>query len=244
LQILTPAEEEQLHLRMLAGAVARGHRRVIFKAHPAAPRELAQSLRAEAARNKIDFEVITAPVLAETLFARLTVTEVIGCFSTGLFTAKEYYGIPVARVGTELMLERLTPYHNSNRIPVTITDALLADLELPVDDAATKITENAAVISGLVAAVGYVMQPRLLAARRPVAEEFLAEHYPAYGRYFKRHRLVSLGLHRAMPKAVRRRTVLRQAAGRARSVARRAPGRVSEQVRGLRRRLSKPPTPQ
>jgi len=244
LQILSPAEEEDLHLRMLAGAIARGHRHVIFKAHPAAPRELAQSLRAEAARCKVDFEVITVPVLAEVLYARLTVAEVIGCFSTGLFTAKEHYQIPVARIGTELMLERLTPYHNSNRIPVTIADALLPDLDVAAGAVPSKITEHSAVINDLVAAVGFVMQPRLLANRRPAAERFLADNYRTYGRYFKRHRLAALGLHQVMPQAVRRRAQVRQAAGRVRRILRRAPVTVSERVTVPRRRRTTRPAQQ
>jgi hypothetical protein len=43
-------------------------------------------------------------------------------------TASSIYGLPVARLGTELMLERLTPFQNSNRIPVTLVDALVRDL--------------------------------------------------------------------------------------------------------------------
>ena len=51
-----------------------------------------------------------------------------GCFSTALCTASAFYGIPVARIGTEPLLDRLTPYQNSNRVPVTLVDALLPDL--------------------------------------------------------------------------------------------------------------------
>jgi len=48
---------------------------------------------------------------------------VIGCFSTALTTASAFFGIPVARVGTDLLLERITPYENSNRVPLTVIDA-------------------------------------------------------------------------------------------------------------------------
>ena len=37
LDILTPEEEEDLHVRMVRGAVALGHRTVVFKPHPTAP---------------------------------------------------------------------------------------------------------------------------------------------------------------------------------------------------------------
>ena len=46
-------------------------------------------------------------------------------------TAHSIYELPIARYGTELLLERLTPYENSNRIPVTIVDALARELGSP-----------------------------------------------------------------------------------------------------------------
>lgn len=236
LDIISPAEEEALYLRMLTGAIGRGHGRVIFKAHPGAPRELADSLRAEAARHKIDLEVITAPILAETLYARLAVTEVIGCFSTAMFTASSYFGIPVARVGTELMLERLTPYHNSNRVPVTITDALVPDLEQPADRAIARADSDATMINELVGAVGYVMQPTLQAGRRGAAEGFLSEHYPEVARYFKRHRLTTLKLPGALSQAERRRRAVRHAGKRVGMIVR---DRSPQLVKELRRRLQR-----
>lgn len=239
LGIVSHSEEEALHLRMLTGAIARGHRRVIFKAHPSAPRELADSLRAEAARHKIDFQVITAPVLAETLYVRLRVAEVIGCFSTAMFTASSYFGIPVARVGTELMLERLTPYHNSNRMPVTITDALVPDLEQPADKAAAAARTNATMITELVTAVGYVMQPALHAERRAAAVAFLSGHYPDAARYFKRRRLTKLELPGALPPAERRRTAVQHAGRRARTI---VWSWLPEPIKVLRRRLRRSAT--
>lgn len=234
LDIVNHTEEEALHLRMLDGAIARGHRRVIFKAHPSAPRELTDSLRAEAARQQVDFEVVTAPVLAETLYVRLPVAEVIGCFSTAMFTASSYFKIPVARVGTELMMERLTPYHNSNRVPVTITDALVPDLELPTAEATALARANANLINDLVGAVGYVMQPALQAERRAAAEAFLSEHYPQVARYFKRRRLTTLELPGALSRVERRRTVLRRARN---LVGRMVRARSAAPVRELRRQL-------
>ena len=52
----------------------------------------------------------------------------VGCFSTAMLTASSLYGLPVTRLGTELMLERLSPFQNSNRIPITLVDALIPDL--------------------------------------------------------------------------------------------------------------------
>ncbi|MFJ2739188.1 alpha-2,8-polysialyltransferase family protein [Streptomyces sp. NPDC087440] len=193
LDILTAAEEEALHVRMLRGAVARGHRRVVFKPHPAAPVGWSRRLEEEAASLGADLTVFDSPLLAEVLFRRLRPALVVGCFSTALFTARALYGIPVARVGTDVLLERLTPYENSNRIPVTLADALLPDLEgAPTPSPAA---------SPLVAAVGYAMQPQVLAGRRADAERFLRSGLsPRTRRYFKRRRLTALGLPGGLPR--------------------------------------------
>ena len=50
------------------------------------------------------------------------------CFSTALFTARQLFDLPVASAGTELVLERLAPYQNSNRIPATLVDATVPQL--------------------------------------------------------------------------------------------------------------------
>lgn len=34
LELMTPAEEEELHVAMVRGAVERGHRELVFKPHP------------------------------------------------------------------------------------------------------------------------------------------------------------------------------------------------------------------
>lgn len=116
----------------------------------------------------------------------------VGCFSTALLTASSFYGIPVARVGTELLLDRLAPYQNSNRVPVTIADALLPPLE---PGSAPEVD-----LAGLLPAVGYAMQPELRPDLRDAAERYLAASLDAHTwRYFKRRRLTALGLPGAIP---------------------------------------------
>ncbi len=197
LGIMTAAEEEHLHLQMLDAAVASGHDRVLFKPHPHAPRGLHESLSRRAADHHIDLWVVTEPALVETVFSRLPVTLVIGCFSTALFTAATLYGIPASRVGTTMVLDRLSPYHNSNRIPVTLVDALL-----PPAGAAEPPRSRpyaSASLRALVSAVGYVMQPQLLTDHRSVAEAFLTAYYVEQQQYFRRRRLTRLGLPGALP---------------------------------------------
>ncbi|MFF4403969.1 polysialyltransferase family glycosyltransferase [Streptomyces sp. NPDC001404] len=219
LGVLTPEEEERLHVRMLRGAVRRGHRTVIFKPHPSAPARWLRLLEEEADRLGARLNVLDTPVLAEAVYQRLRPALVVACFSTALFTAQAFYGLPVARSGTEMLLERLTPYQNSNRVPVTIVDALLPDVD---DETAAP---DAVDLNGLLAAVGYSMQPQILPDLRPAAERYLAAHLTPRTRcYFKRRRLTSLGLPGAVPSSLSflpRNPTLRRMARRARAVKRR-----------------------
>ncbi|MGK5695479.1 alpha-2,8-polysialyltransferase family protein [Streptomyces sp. URMC 128] len=196
LNILSPEEEEDLHVRMMRGAVARGHRTVVFKPHPTAPARYSRALETEAEKLGVDLTVLDTPVLAEVLFDRTRPALVVGCFSTALFTASVLYELPVARIGTELLLERLTPYQNSNRIPTTLADALLPDLDGGEDGDLLR----AELLSDLVTAVGFTMQPQIYPDLRPRAEQFLSRHLgPRTRRYFKKRRLTSLGLPGGIP---------------------------------------------
>jgi hypothetical protein len=234
LGIVSHEEEEELHRRMLIGAITNGHRKVIFKPHPSAPRELADSLRSEAERRGTKLWVITDASLAETLYARLNVEAVFGCFSTAMITAAAFYRIPVYAVGSRMILDRLTPYHNSNRIPVTIVDALVPRAEA---GAASGRTDHPTIdIADLVAAVSYVMQPELQAGRREQAQQFLEKHYPEKYFYFRRHRLTKLDLPGALlPPTPRPRPRRKEWRARARVRIRRLLSQ--ERVVRLRRRL-------
>ncbi|MER7476879.1 alpha-2,8-polysialyltransferase family protein [Streptomyces sp. NPDC126510] len=196
LNILSPEEEEDLHVRMMRGAVARGHRTVVFKPHPTAPARYSRALETEAEKLGVDLTVLDTPVLAEVLFDRARPALVVGCFSTALFTASAFYDLPVARIGTELLLERLTPYQNSNRVPTTLADALLPGLESGEDGDLLPAER----LSALLTALGFTMQPQIYPDLRPQAERFLARHLgPRTRRYFKKRRLTALGLPGGIP---------------------------------------------
>lgn len=225
LGILTSAEEEELHLRMVRGAVAAGHRSLVFKPHPTAPTAWSRSLETEATKLGAELTVLDRPVLAEVLFQQLRPALVVGCFSTGLFTAAGLYGLPVARVGTDTVLEKITPYQNSNRVPLTIVEVLLPDL---ADAKAVKkwsmpsgkqVGEK---LTGLIKAVGFCMQPRIYPRLRPEAESYLSKHLTEQTwRYFKRRRLTSLALPGALPSQlsfIPRNATVRRIARRARAL--------------------------
>jgi hypothetical protein len=207
LNILSPDEEEKLHLRMMRGAVERGHRSIVFKPHPTAPVGYALALEEEAAKLGVQLTVVDTPVLAEVLYEKARPALVVGCFSTALFTASAFYDLPVARIGTDLLLERLSPFQNSNRVPVTLAHALLPGLAEAGDaqggaakDAKKSEVLPPEVLHGLISAMSFAMQPQVYPDLRGAAERFLAQHYgPRFQPYFKRRRLTALGLPGGIP---------------------------------------------
>ncbi|MFJ5674305.1 alpha-2,8-polysialyltransferase family protein [Streptomyces sp. NPDC093097] len=223
LSILTPQEEEELHVKMVRGAVQRGHREIVFKPHPTAPARWSQLLEREAEKLGVALTVLDRPVIAEVLYQRARPALVVGCFSTALLTASAFYDLPVARTGTSLLLDRLTPYQNSNRMPVTLVDALVPDLADRRPRPRTHATP--ADVGPLVSAVGYAMQHQIHPQLRPAAERYLATRLDPYTRrYFKRRRLTALALPGAIPSQlsfIPRNAALRRMARRARAVQRR-----------------------
>jgi hypothetical protein len=224
LGILSAEEEEDLHVQMLTGAVGLGHSRVVFKPHPTAPARFTRTLEQEAQKLGVELTVVDTPVLAEVLYGRTRPALVVGCFSTALLTAAELYGLPVARVGTETLLDRLTPYENSNRVPVTVVDALLPE---PADRDAVaggRRGLDTEALAALVRAVGDAMQPKILPELRPAAEEYLRGNLNARTRrYFKKRRLTSLGLPGGVPERLAflpRNAAARRVVRRARAIRR------------------------
>jgi hypothetical protein len=224
LGILTDQQEEELHLRMVRGAVALGHRTLVFKPHPVAPSRWSRLLEDEAKKLGAQLTLLDRPVLAEVAFQQLRPALVVGCFSTALFTAAGLYDLPVARVGTDTVLARLAPYQNSNRVPLTIVDAVLPDLgdKKAVADWRMPSPERVGELSGLLKAVGFAMQPKIYPRLREDAERYLSTQLnPHTWRYFKRRRLTALALPGAVPAQlsfIPRNQTVRRIARRARAL--------------------------
>ncbi|GAA2623863.1 alpha-2,8-polysialyltransferase family protein [Actinomadura fulvescens] len=197
LGILTDEEEDDLHLEMLRGTAARGHGTILFKPHPGSPVRATERLSAEAARLNVRLLIIDAPVPAEAWCAAIRPELVVGCFSTALVTAARYYGVPAAAVGTGLLLERLKPYENSNRVPVTIVDTTIPRLaeDGTLHEPRIGAGAIAAELVPLVAAVTYCMRASARPDLRARAIAHLDAHQGAeLTRYFKRRRLTTLDL--------------------------------------------------
>lgn len=227
LGLISAEQEARLHADMAAHAAASGARTLVFKPHPTAPSDLTGPLRARAAELGVELHVCTAPVLAETLFARLPVERVVGCFSTGLMTATTLFDIPAARVGTADLLTRLRPLANSNRIPLLLVDRLLTGPDHPTATTTARTAE-------LLVALGYVMQPEVLVHLRPRAETILAGPLTDAERaWFPTARLAELGLpggrHTLRTRAL---PVARRVARRVYATERRLEQRLGGSIRG------------
>ena len=212
LDLITAEEELDLHLQMLDVVKAAGLTTVIFKPHPTSARTTTGPLRRRCEELGLDFVLADVPLLAEIVVSATRPELVVSCFSTGLATAKGLYGCETAVVGTTKLLAALAPYQNSNRIPLTIVDALHSGrYSLPGDlaeagppsressgsgaagaDAQVGATKD---LNPLIDAVTYCMQSDSASYLRQNAIEFLAG---AVGgpdmKYFKRKRLTKLDL--------------------------------------------------
>lgn len=186
LGILTAEEEADQQREMIDIAARSGAERIVFKPHPAALPSSLDAVRRHAAETGRTFVVHTGPAPAEAVAARLRARSVVAGFSSALPTVHALYGTPVASVGNAMLLHRLNPFENSNRVPVTLVDALTRP-----DSPYTQ----ADALQQLVDTVAYCMQPKIMRHLRPTAERFLAAA-PAIERerYFTVARLTQLGL--------------------------------------------------
>ncbi|WP_369151958.1 polysialyltransferase family glycosyltransferase [Streptomyces sp. R17] len=210
--------EDAPHAEMVRAAARRGHDRVVFAPHPASPSRHATGLRAEAGRLGVDLTVLETPVPVEALYEASRPALVVGCASAALFTASALYGLPVARVGTERPLGRLTPYHHPRRAALVLAEAVL-----PGEAGGAPAAGD---LDGLLSALAFTMRPQVRPALRADAERYLAAG--AWdARWFPRRRLTALGLpggvprrlaflprSRAARRVVRRVRALRKAVGR------------------------------
>lgn len=186
LGLVSDAEEQAMQVQMIDDALQFGPHRIVFKPHPSAPPAIAAAAAERAHQHGLAFEVYDGAVPAEIVAARLHTVGVVAGFSTALPTVHALYGIPISSVGNEVLLQRLDPFENSNRIPVTIIDALTREGSAYLDPVR---------LQQLVDAVGYAMQPRIAAHLQCPAEEFLAGiDADERDRYFEPRRLKRLGL--------------------------------------------------
>ena len=183
IDLITAEEELDLHLQMIDEVKARGLSTVIFKPHPTSARTTIEPLRQRSHELGLEFVLADVPLLAEIVIATTRPQLVVSCYSTGLATARALFGTATAAIGTSMMLQVLAPYQNSNRIPLTIVDALHTGGHALQD------------LGPLIDAVTYCMQSETASHLRGNAIEFLESAVSGEDmKYFKRKRLSKLDL--------------------------------------------------
>lgn len=231
LGLLTPREEIALQRDLIDRAADAGVDRILFKPHPAAPPLQTDAVRERALSHGVEFAVYRGPLAAELLAGRVDARAVVAAFSTALPTVQALRGTTIASAGAEMLLRRLHPYENSNRVPLTIVDALTRADSPYVEPARLQL---------LVDAVGYAMQPEIAGHLRERAEMLLRGLSAAErDRYFAADRLRELRLPGAPAEGAARR-MLRSAGGTGRVEelrltaigARRRAGRAWRVIRG------------
>ncbi|WP_306369799.1 polysialyltransferase family glycosyltransferase [Nocardiopsis sp. CC223A] len=196
LGLLTEEEETEMSVRTVTACARAGYRSIAYKPHPAHAPSLTRSVQSAAEAAGVRLRLLEGVLPVEAWFERSAPDLVVGCFSTSLSTADKIYGIPVATMGTELVLERLTPYENSNRMPVTIADTTMPRLLDSGEITPPVITEDRYEqgLLPLIRAVGYCMQAAAYPHLREEAAAYLAEYDGDLLRHFKRKRIAALGM--------------------------------------------------
>lgn len=226
LGLLDEEAELALHLEMLVQAKELGAQLVLFKPHPAASPTSALRLLEHADSLGITLEIYSAALGAEIVALKINPLAVLSAFSTALVTCSRLFGIPVRAVGTGPLLQQLTPFENSNRIPLSIVDALYM-----------RNIGSGQSLQELLNSISFAMQPKRLASLAEQAQGYLHSHPVERGRYFKQRRLHALGLPNSLPaRSLSRALSPRQLPSRIRRVAKRG---VKRSVRFLHRQLER-----
>ena len=196
IDLITAEEELDLHLQMIDEVKARGLSTVIFKPHPTSARTTIDPLRRRSRELGLGFVLADVALLAEIVIAGTRPELVVSCFSTGLATARALFRCTTSAIGTSMLLQALAPYQNSNRIPLTIVDALhTGGYVLPGDLAEAGAGAGTKDLGPLLDAVTYCMQPETASYLREDTSDFLAAaHGGEDMKYFKRKRLSKLDL--------------------------------------------------
>jgi hypothetical protein len=184
LGLVTEEEEEELHREFLRAAVALGYSSIAFKPHPSAPPAFTHSLIDLGRSLGVELKVLDEPVPVEILYDRLRPAVAIGCFSTGLSTAVETYGMTGYTVGVDKVLGRLPRFKDSNRIPLAITDVRLNRVEWDEVGAISVRQPPAIDVQLLVAEVAQAMQPDHFEEPSPERRAALLEQAPWAAKYF------------------------------------------------------------
>lgn len=233
LGIVSRSDEVQLYVDLIHRMHQMGHDTVAFKPHPTAG-YTGGAIESAAAERGVDVIGLTGGVAVEHLLGKWRPALVGGCFSTGLLVANRFFGLDVVSMGTERVLERLSPFANSNRVPIVLVDACLPRLDRDGACAPVIPAEDAPQLQRLVDTMAFVMQPEIHEDRRDAVSDNLRQLDPRVAaRYIGDARVRLLGLQSGESSASSWRSYLRAAIMRARSRALSHP-RLARAIRNSR----------
>ncbi|MGI5188008.1 polysialyltransferase family glycosyltransferase [Promicromonospora sp. CA-289599] len=159
LGLLSQDEEQELHEKFLRVAAGLGYRHIVFKPYPSTPPAFAHRLPDLADELGVRLQVLDGSVPVEVLYDRLRPAAAIGCFSTGLSTAVEVYGMDGYAVGVDEVLERLPELQDSNRIQLAITDVRMKRVDVAADGTLVERDPAETDVQLLVDEIAHAMQP-------------------------------------------------------------------------------------
>jgi Alpha-2,8-polysialyltransferase (POLYST) len=212
LGIVSRDEELEIYTSIAAAAAAAGHQVVAYKPHPTAPPVLGE-ITSRAAELGVEVIEIPGSISVEHVLHHWRPDLVAGCFSTGLLVADRYFGLDIAAGGTELVLDRLDPYPNSNRVPLTVIDAVVPRVDTGaaggIREPRIDLRKAPAVVQALIDVTAFQMQPKLHGRfRDDVVEQVRRLDPNLQGRYIDDELGAKYGLPGA-PVRLRRRVKLR-----------------------------------
>lgn len=196
--LLTKDEEHRLHLEMVEAVVAAGYADLVFKPPPSGPAGPTGPLVRRAEELGARLTVRDDPELVETWYAAGAVDLVVSCFCTALASAG-WFGVPAARVGTEMLLERLRPYETGNRMAAVLVAATVPPLGSRAAQDVPAPLPAGLPLQQLVDTIGYLMQPSRNADLRSSAIQVLEQRFAEVQPYLRPERLAQLDLPTAPP---------------------------------------------
>lgn len=191
--VLETEEQEDLLVWMVRRCAEAGHSRIVLLLDPGARPRTRRQLEKAAKESRAELTLVEDAGPVEPWLADPGVRLVVGCATGDLLTAAAVFGRRTAQLGTDVIVKRLEPFSDPRRPAATLVLATVADLRswtaAPEGEAPPAVDLRA-----LMTAVGYAMEPELLAGRRREAIDFLrGKGEPGKG-YVRRRRLSALRL--------------------------------------------------
>jgi hypothetical protein len=195
------AEETRLYARLIDAAVEQGAERIVFKPHPLSTPARVEALTHAVATDHAEFTVLADAIPSEAIASTSAIEAIASCYSTGLMTAQRLYGVPALSVGCDELLRQIVPFRASDRIPITIIDALTRP-DSPYREPMR--------LQGLLESVAYCMHPGALPDLHDTAVAFLGALTDAERRRYVSHVHTGILDLPALPRSKSLRGVLRR----------------------------------